>query len=152
MTTRPNPFEQRFDLVKPLIEFGTLAHEEFDLDLGELIKIRASQINGCATCLKMHVTQARKNGESEDRIQMLNVWRDSDLYSTRERATLAWTEALTRVETEGAPEEAFETLKAHFNDEEQIAITLMIGAINAFNRVNIGLRVGFPEIARSKAA
>ncbi|WP_137391048.1 carboxymuconolactone decarboxylase family protein [Rhodoligotrophos defluvii] len=141
MTSRPNPFATRFDLIQPLIDFGKSSQEGLDPAIQELVKIRASQINGCGKCLQMHVSDARRNGETEERIYMLDAWRESSLYSDSERAVLAWTEALTRVEQTGAPDEAYEALKSHFSEEEQIKITLLIAAINAFNRVNIGLRV-----------
>jgi AhpD family alkylhydroperoxidase len=141
MTSRPNPFASRYDLVKPLIDFGNFSQEGIDATLMELIKIRASQMNGCGACLFMHTRDARKNGESEERIYMLDAWRESALYSERERAALAWTEALTRIQETGAPDDVYENLNAHFSQEEQIKITLLIGAINAFNRVNVGFRV-----------
>jgi AhpD family alkylhydroperoxidase len=140
MTPRPDPFASRYDLVKPLIEFGNCANEGIDSILAEVIKIRASQINGCGACLFMHTRDARKKGETEERIYMLDAWRESPLYSDRERAALAWTEDLTRVDRTGAPDESYESLKAHFSEEEQIKITLLIGAINAFNRLNVGFR------------
>jgi AhpD family alkylhydroperoxidase len=140
MTSRPDPFTSRYDLVKPLIDFGSLCKEGIPPTLAELINFRASQINGCAACLFYHLREARKNGESEERIIMLDAWRESPLFNDRERAALAWTEALTRVHQNGAPDEAYDALKAHFSEEEQIKITLLIGAINAFNRMNIGFR------------
>ncbi|MGP0089300.1 MAG: carboxymuconolactone decarboxylase family protein [Xanthobacteraceae bacterium] len=152
MSSRPNPFASRYDLLKPLIEFGSLSQEGIDPTLAELIKIRASQINGCGKCLLMHTREARKNGETEERIYLLDAWRESSLYSDRERAALAWTEALTRVHQTGAPDESYEALKAHFSEEEQIRITLLIGAINAFNRVNVGFRVGHSTSVGRKAA
>ena len=118
----------------------------------ELVKIRASQINGCAFCLHMHTTDARKHGETELRLHLLNAWRESPLYSDRERAALAWTEALTRVEETGAPDEAYEGLKAHFSEEEQIRITLLIAAINSWNRLNVGLRIKHATVPARKAA
>ena len=96
MTSRPNPFATHFDLVKPLVDFGNYSQEGIDPTLVELIKIRASQINGCGACLFMHTRDARKNGETEERIFLLNAWRESPLFSDREGAVLAWTEALTR--------------------------------------------------------
>lgn len=152
MTSRPNPFASRYDLVKPLIEFGNSAQEGIDTTLAELIKIRASQINGCGACLFMHTRDTRKNGETEERIYLLDAWRESPLFSDRERAALAWTEALTRMYPAGAPDEAYESLKAHFSEEEQIKITLLIGAINAFNRLNVGFRVKHPASVGRKAA
>jgi AhpD family alkylhydroperoxidase len=152
MTSRANPFGAHFGLMKPLIDFGTLVEEGLDPKLAELIKIRASQINGCARCLVMHSSDARKNGESEERIYLLDAWRESSLYSDRERAVLGWTEALTRAEETGAPDEAYEGLKAHFSEEEQIRITLLISAINSWNRVNVGLRIKHATVPARKAA
>lgn len=152
MTSRPNPFHTHFELMQPLIDFGTATAQELDPTLTELVKIRASQINGCATCLQMHTRAARKNGETEERLYLLNGWREATIYSEKERAALAWTEALTRVDHNGASDTAYEALSAHFSEEEQIRITLLIGAINAFNRVNIGLRVPLPTAVGKKVA
>ena len=152
MTSRANLFGTHFGLVKPLIDFGTLAEDGLDPTVAEFIKIRASQINGCSRCLLMHTSDARKNGETEERIYLLNGWRESSLYSDRERAALGWTEALTRVEETGAPDEAYEALKAHFSEEEQIRITLLIAAINSWNRLNVGLRVKHAAVPTRKAA
>jgi AhpD family alkylhydroperoxidase len=151
MTPRPDPLASRYDLVKPLIEFGNFSQEGIDPTLAELIKIRASQINGCAACLFMHTRDARKNGETEERIYMLDAWRESPLYSDRERAALAWTDDLTRVHQTGAPDESYAALKAQFSEEEQIKITLLIGAINAFNRLNVGFRRQPASVGRKAA-
>ena len=104
----------------------------------ELVKIRASQINGCAFCLDMHAAEARKAGETEQRLYLLDAWRDSPLYSDRERAALAWTEALTRLADKGAPDDVYQALKSHFSDEEQVALTLLIVTINGWNRLQVG--------------
>jgi AhpD family alkylhydroperoxidase len=152
MTSRANLFGTHFSLVKPLIDFGNLAEDGLDPTVAELIKIRASPINGCARCLLMHTSDARKDGETEERIYLLNGWRDSSLYSDRERAALGWTEALTRVEETGASDEAYDALKAHFSEEEQIRITLLIAAINGWNRLNVGLRVKHAAVPTRKAA
>jgi AhpD family alkylhydroperoxidase len=152
MTSRPNPFATHFDLLKPLVDFGNYAEEGIDPTLVELIKIRASQINGCGACLFMHTRDARKNGETEERIFLLDAWRESPLFNDRERAVLAWTEALTRVREVGASDAAYEALEAHFSAEEQIKITLLIGAINAFNRVNVGFRIRHGGSAALKTA
>ena len=152
MTSRPNPFATHFDLVKPLVDFGNYSQEGIDPTLVELIKIRASQINACGACLFMHTRDARKNGETEERIFLLDAWRESPLFNDRERAVLAWTEALTRVHKAGVSDAAYEALKAHFSAEEQIKITLLIGAINAFNRVNVGFRIRHGGSAARKAA
>ncbi|HYZ23703.1 MAG TPA: carboxymuconolactone decarboxylase family protein, partial [Rhodopila sp.] len=109
-----------------------------------LVEMRASQINGCAFCIHMHATEARAQGESEMRLYMLNAWRESSLYTPRERAALAWTEALTRLADTGAPEEDYELLKAHFTEAEQVNLTLAIGAINTWNRLQVGFRAAHP--------
>lgn len=98
--------------------------------LVELVKIRASQINGCAFCLHMHTADARKAGETEQRIYLLDAWRESPLYSDRERAALAWTETLTRIADTQAPDEDYAMLDAHFSDGEKVKLTMLIGVIN----------------------
>jgi AhpD family alkylhydroperoxidase len=118
----------------------------------ELVKLRASQINGCARCIHMHTTDLRKHGESEMRLYMLNAWRESSLYSARERAALAWTDALTRVSETGAPDADYELLKAESSPEEQVNLTLAIGAINAWNRLNVAFRVAHPAEGAREAA
>jgi AhpD family alkylhydroperoxidase len=110
----------------------------------ELVKLRASQINGCAFCIHMHATAARAHGESEMRLYMLNAWRDSTLYTPRERAALAWTEALTLVAETNAPDADYELLKGVFTDAEQVNLTLQIGSINLWNRLQIGFRAAHP--------
>lgn len=109
-----------------------------DKKLFELIKIRASQINGCAFCINMHTLDARKLGISEQRIYLLSAWRESTVYDARERALLAWTEALTLVSQHGAPQGLYEELKQHFSDQEVLGITAAIAMINFWNRVAIG--------------
>src|SRR3954462_5490669 len=106
--------------------------------LMELVKTRASQINGCAFCLDMHTKDARAHGETEQRLYLLNAWREAPYYSPRERAALAWTECLTRVSTDGAPDAAYQELEAHFTSVEIANLTALIGAINIWNRVAVG--------------
>ncbi len=121
-------------------------------NLLELVKLRASQINGCAFCIHMHTTNLRKHGESEMRLYMLNAWRESPIYNARERAALAWTEALTRVAETGAPDADYALVKAAFTEAEQVYLTLAIGAINAWNRLQVGFRAAHPvEGARAAA-
>lgn len=152
MTSRPNPVASHFDLVKPLIEYGNLSQEGLDPILAELLKLRASQINGCGQCLFFHLDVARRHGESEDRIIMLDAWRESPFFSNRERAALAWTEALIKIGREGVPDDVYETLKTHFSEEEQIRITLLVGAINAVNRLNVGFGIRHPASIGRRAA
>ena len=106
----------------------------------ELVKLRASQINGCAYCLDMHTKDARARGESEQRLYLLDAWRESPFYSARERAALAWTEAVTLVAESRVPDAVYEEVRHAFNDDELLALTMAVVTINAFNRLNIALR------------
>jgi AhpD family alkylhydroperoxidase len=110
----------------------------------ELVKMRASQINGCAYCLDMHSKTLRKGEESEQRIYLLNGWRESPLYSPRERAALGWTDALTRIAETQAPDDAYAEIRRHFDDKEVIDLTTLIGMINLWNRLAISMRYEHP--------
>jgi AhpD family alkylhydroperoxidase len=107
----------------------------------ELVKMRASQINRCAFCLDMHSKAALHAGETARRLLLLDGWRESSLYSPRERAALGWTECLTRVATDGAPDAAFEALRPHFSEAEIANLTTAIGMINLWNRLMIGFAI-----------
>ena len=109
-----------------------------ETSLIELVKLRASQINGCAFCINMHTKDARKAGETEQRLYLLNAWHDTSLYSDRERAALEWTEHLTRVAADGAPKADYDRLRAAFSEPEVANLTLLIGMINLWNRLAIG--------------
>lgn len=104
----------------------------------ELVKLRASQINGCAYCLDMHTKDARAAGESEQRIYVLSAWREAPFYSARERAALAWTEAVTVISA-GVTDELYESVREHFNEKELVDLTMAIITINGWNRLAIGL-------------
>ncbi|MFN3521077.1 MAG: carboxymuconolactone decarboxylase family protein [Phenylobacterium sp.] len=130
---------------------AALADSGLEHSLLELVKMRASQINGCAFCIHMHASDARKAGEGEMRLYMLNAWRESSLYSRRERAALGWTEALTRVAETGAPDEDYAALAAEFSEAEQVNLTLAIGAINTWNRLQVGLRAAHPPLTAEAA-
>src|SRR5258707_12372989 len=119
--------------------------------LMELVKIRASQINGCARCLHMHTADARKHGETEERLYLLDAWRESPLYSERERAALAWTEALTLVSETHAPDDVYRAVQAQVTDQEQVTPTLLIVAINGWNRIQVGFRAVHPVQQRQAA-
>jgi AhpD family alkylhydroperoxidase len=106
----------------------------------ELVKLRASQINGCAYCLDMHSKDARARGEDEQRLHVLAAWREAPFYSPRERAALAWCEALTLLPQTAAPDEVFAEVKQQFSDEEIAALTFQIVTINGWNRLAVGLR------------
>lgn len=129
---------------------GWLA-ENVDPRLLELIRTRASQINGCAFCLHMHREDALKLGETDDRLLLLNAWRESGLYTARERAALAWTEALTLIADDHAPDDVYEKARREFSDDELIALSIAIGMINVWNRLSIGFRNQHPK-DRSRAA
>ena len=109
-----------------------------DKSLIELIKLRASQINGCAFCIDMHTKDARKNGETEQRLYLLNAWREAPFYTERERAALAWTEHLTRLPIDHASTAVYDRLHELFSDTDAANITVLIGLINLWNRVAIG--------------
>ena len=111
-----------------------------EASLLELIKIRASQINGCAFCLDMHTKDARAAGETEQRLYTLSAWHETPFFTERERAALAWTEAVTRVPDTHVPDEVYESVRKHFNEQELVNITLAVVAINGWNRLAIAFR------------
>jgi AhpD family alkylhydroperoxidase len=117
-----------------------------------LIKLRASQINGCAYCVDMHVKEARHDGLSEQWINLMSVWHEAQVYDVKERALLGWVDAVTKISETGAPDADFETLKAHFDESEMTKITVAIGTINVWNRLAISFRVPHPVDSAVKAA
>ncbi|WP_298873180.1 carboxymuconolactone decarboxylase family protein [uncultured Bradyrhizobium sp.] len=116
-----------------------------DPKLAALVKVRASQINGCTFCLHMHSAEAFKHGESPTRLLLLDGWQESALFSDRERAALAWTESLTCIAETHAPDNVFEELRRQFSQDEIIALSVAIALINAFNRLAIGARAQHPD-------
>ncbi|HVY07779.1 MAG TPA: carboxymuconolactone decarboxylase family protein [Burkholderiales bacterium] len=106
----------------------------------DLVRLRASQVNGCVYCIDMHTREALENGETEERLDALAGWHDSPMFDTRERAALAWTESLTRVAETNAPDEDFALVSAHFSPKEISDLTFVIAIINAWTRVAIGFR------------
>ena len=115
-----------------------LAKSGLENSLLELVRLRASQINGCAYCLNMHANDARKAGETEARLQTLSVWQETAYFTPRERAALAWVENLTRLPERGAQQPEYEALQAHFEPQEVVNLTLAIATINAWNRFGVG--------------
>ncbi len=111
-----------------------------DKILFELVKTRASQLNGCAYCLDMHTKDARKAGETEQRLYGLSAWREAPYYTEKERAALAWTEALTLVTQGHVPDEVYNAVAAHFTDKEMVVLSMAIVAINGWNRLAIAFR------------
>jgi AhpD family alkylhydroperoxidase len=112
----------------------------------ELVKIRASQINGCANCLNMHTADARKLGETEQRLHLLAAWHEAPCYTDRERAALGWTEHMTEVATRRAPDAVYAALDAQFSKEEQLKLSLAIVVINGWNRLAVGFNLYAPEL------
>lgn len=152
MKPRLNPYQAAPGAMKAMMALETgVQHSGLEPALVELVKIRASQINGCAFCLHMHTRDARAKGESEQRIYLLDAWRESPLFSDRERAALAWTEAVTLVSRTHVPDAVYEQAKAQFSDEELVKLTLLIAAINAWNRFAISFRSIHPVSVKAAA-
>lgn len=151
MKSRLDPFKAAPGVLKAMLDLQTRVDSSgLEKSLQELVKTRASQINGCAFCLHMHTRDARAAGESEERLFLLNAWRELPLYNERERAALAWTEALTRLsETALVADDVYQTLRASFTEEEMAELTLLINAINGWNRINVAFRVVHPMKAKN---
>lgn len=129
------------DALKGMLELETyVAASQLERSLYELVKTRASQINGCAYCLDMHTKDARKAGETEQRLYALSAWRETPFYTERERAGLEWTESLTLISENDVPDALYEAVRKQFNEEELVALTMAIVAINAWNRLAISFR------------
>ena len=141
MQPRMNPYHAAPEAMKAMLALeGYVRDCGLESSLIELVKTRASQINGCAFCIHMHTRDARSHGESEERLYLLDAWRESPLYTERERAALAWTEALTLVAQTHAPDDVYEDVRRHFAEAELVRLTVLTGAINAWNRIAIGFR------------
>lgn len=141
MEPRLNSYKAAPDAIRALATLeSTVKTLGIDARLLDLIKLRASQINGCAYCVDMHAGELRKTGETERRIDALSVWRDTPFFTGRERAALAWTEAITRLSETHAPDEDYEMLKSEFSEREMVNITLAIATINSWNRISVGFR------------
>jgi AhpD family alkylhydroperoxidase len=148
-----NPYATDEKAMAPLMALeAQFAASSLGQDLIDLVKTRASQINGCAYCLHMHTAAARQEGETEARLYLLNAWRESELYTPRERAALAWTEALTLIADTHAPDADYEEAMAHFSKQEMVDLTLLIGTINSWNRLAISFRLRHPNDKPAKAA
>jgi AhpD family alkylhydroperoxidase len=116
--------------------------------LRELINIRASQINACAFCLHMHMRDARKAGESQERLDLVSAWREAPSFSARERAALAWTEAVTQVADTHVPDDVYDMVRAEFSEQEIVDLTMAVVTINSWNRLMVSFRVP-PAVARN---
>ena len=141
MTQRLNYAQQSPELFKKFMEFSmALKSSVIDEKLQALVEVRASQINGCGFCLDMHVKQAKILGETELRLYHVAIWRESNLFIPRERAALAWTEALTNLPEGGIPDEIYERVRGQLSEKEISDLTFVVMAINAWNRVNVGFK------------
>jgi len=153
MQVRLNPQKVAPELMKAMLALEeAVAGSGLEHGLIDLVKTRASQINGCAFCLHMHTHEARARGESEERLYLLDAWRESSFYTERERAALAWTEAVTLVAQTHVPDEAYEEARRQFGEAELVKLTLAITTINAWNRIAISFRAQHPHGAAKSAA
>lgn len=151
MNSRINPFTVARDKTQAIYAFNkATTQNSLEPKLVELVKTRASQLNHCAHCLAMHTREAREIGETETRLYLLTAWRESSLYTPRERAALAWTEALTNLSQTAAPDADYELAHSCFTDEELVELTLVIAMINIWNMFNVGFRR--PEMEKHEPA
>ncbi len=152
MTQRLNPYTAAPDGVAALVGVENYLQAcGLDHKLIALVRTRVSQINGCAYCLHMHTEEARKLGESEARLYLLDAWSESKLYSERERAALAWAESLTNIATSHAPDAVYDETRRQFSEKELVDLSIVVAMINAWNRLAIGSRSAHPA-DRAKAA
>jgi AhpD family alkylhydroperoxidase len=141
MQARLDPRKAAPDAMKAISTLHAyVSHCGLDHKLLELIKLRASQINGCAWCMDMHTKELRAAGESEQRLYLLSAWRECPFYTERERAALAWTEALTLLTEDNVPDDVFALARSQFSEDELVKLTLAIVAINSANRINVAFR------------
>jgi len=141
MTQRINYIQQSPELFKKLLDLSNqLKESAIEESIRDLVSIRASQINGCAFCVDMHVKEARIHGERELRLHHVAIWRESTLFASRERAALAWTEALTTLAGYGVPDDIYESVRTQFSEKELSDLTYEVMAINAWNRANVAFR------------
>ena len=152
MTAKLDLFAAAPELMKVWHRTSLAINASLEPTLVHLVEIRASQINGCANCLNMHTIFARENGETEQRIYLLSAWREAPCYSDRERAALGWTDALTQLSEGHEHENAYQALKAHFTEAEQVKLTLVINVINGWNRLAVGFGAWADPAAVKSAA
>ena len=136
-----NFYEKGFKAMKPLFSMGAyLAKSSVEQSLLDLVAFRASQINGCAYCLDMHSKDLRHDGDTEQRLYSLPAWRETPFFTDRERAALAWAEAVTKLNDGHVPDEIYEEARKHFSEEELVDLTLAAATTGAWNRINIAFR------------
>ena len=153
MKPRMNFYQAAPEAMKAMMALeNQIQSSGLEQSLMELVKTRASQINGCAFCINMHTQDARKRGESEQRLYLLNAWREAPCYTDRERAALAWTETVTLIAETHAPDDVYNEVRAHFSETETVNLTMLIGAINTWNRLSISFRAVPPVKSTATAA
>ncbi len=146
MSARLNPFAAAPEMIAAMTALETaVVSSGLEHSLIELVKTRASQINGCAFCIHMHTRDARAHGESEERLYLLAAWWESSLFTPREKAALTWTDSLTLVAQTRAPDADYATMREHFDEAEAVKLTMLIGAINVWNRLAVGFRSQHPR-------
>jgi AhpD family alkylhydroperoxidase len=153
MQPRLNAFKAAPEIMKALLALEEAVQASgLERSLIELVKTRASQINGCAYCIHMHTKDARAHGETEERLYLLSAWQESPLYTDRERAALAWTEAVTLVSQTHVPDDVYAQLRASFSEAEIVKLTMLVATINAWNRIAISFRSVHPVTAAKATA
>lgn len=146
MSARMNPFAAAPEMIAAMTAFETaVVSSGLEHSLIELVKTRASQINGCAFCLHMHTRDARAAGESEERLHVLAAWWESSLFTPREKAALTWTDSLTLIAQTRAPDTDYAVMREEFDEAEAVKLTMLIGAINVWNRLAVGFRSQHPR-------
>lgn len=142
MTQRIDYQKQSPELFKKLLTFSLALNESMiEQSIRHLVDLRASQINGCAFCVDMHIKEATIHSERPLRLHHVAIWRESTLFSPRERAALEWTEILTRIPAEGVPDDVYDRVRTQLSEKELSDLTFLVMSINAWNRVNVGFRV-----------
>jgi len=153
MKARLNAYQADPNAMKALMTLENYVQSSgLEPSLIDLVKTRASQINGCAYCIHMHTREARGHGESEERLYLLDAWRESPLYTERERAALAWTEAVTLVSETHVPDAVYEEARKQFGEAELVKLTVLVATINAWNRIAISFRSVHPVKPAAHAA
>jgi AhpD family alkylhydroperoxidase len=151
MTKRLNLLARKNGGIDGLVAVEAWIATSFDPKLMELVKVRVSQMNGCAHCLHMHRQDALKQGETEERMLLLSAWHESQLYTDRERAALSWAESLTNIAQSHAPDSDYEAARTVFSEDELVALSIGVAMINAWNRLAIGFRLQHPADRKNAA-
>lgn len=152
MTAKLNPYTAAPELMKLWMDLSQAANASLEPSLVKLVELRSSILNGCANCINMHSADARVEGETEQRLYLVAAWHEAPCYTPRERAALAWTDALTKMSQGHTHEAAYETLAEHFNEEERTKLTLLINSINGWNRLAVGFGLWIETPATRKIA